>query len=120
VIVNSKSGARDGEHPVRNKNGNRSFGDSTRQRPPSKVSSAYSKQLIYRHRFWDQSALYYPLPCLNVLYILYFVAHDTLTGRRNVMIRISSVGNSVYSAYIVENMPYRIILYKEYRYCMMP
>jgi hypothetical protein len=33
VIVNSASGARDGEHPVRNKNRTRSFGDSTRQSP---------------------------------------------------------------------------------------
>jgi hypothetical protein len=31
-----------------------------------------------------------------------------------------SVANSVYSAYMVENMPYGIVLYKEYRYCMMP
>jgi hypothetical protein len=31
-----------------------------------------------------------------------------------------SVANSVNSAYMVENMPYGIILYKEYPYCMMP
>jgi hypothetical protein len=29
-----------------------------------------------------------------------------------------SVANSVNSAYIVENMLYSIILYKEYRYCI--
>jgi catalase len=32
----------------------------------------------------------------------------------------SSVANSVNSAYMVENMPYGIILYKEYPYCMIP
>jgi hypothetical protein len=38
-------------------------------------------------------------------------------GRRRIS---TSVANSVYSAYMVENMPYGIVLYKEYRYCMMP
>jgi hypothetical protein len=45
---------------------------------------------------------------------------DACAGNKSHAAEEGSVANSVYSAYMVENMPYGIVLYKEYRYCMMP